>query len=441
MSAPVLLSPSSPLFPPARFSWRARIALWSLGAILGLGLVAYVRQLRIGLAATAMTNYFSWGVYIINFVFFIGISMAGTFISAMLRLTGAEWRRPITRMAEGITLFALLIAASMIIIDMGRPDRFLHIIFYGRLASPILWDVFSLTTYLAGSILYLYLPLIPDFALLRDRREPFPHWQHWCYERLALGWQGTAEQHRLLERAITIMAVLIIPVAASIHTVTAWIFGMTLRPGWHSTIIGPDFVVGALYSGIAAVIIAMAIFRRFFGLERWITREHFRNLGLLLLTAGIIYLYFMVNEHLGAVYTKEVFERRLVESLFQGAYAKQFWSTVIIGLFIPLIMLVLPWTRTISGIVLASVLVNIGMWLKRYIIVVPTLSSPFLPTMEGVTLSYVPTWVEWSITAGAFAAFCLMFMLFARFFPIISIWEVEERPETTVLETAKESNA
>jgi molybdopterin-containing oxidoreductase family membrane subunit len=400
-----------------------KVGVIALALLAGWGLCCYAYQVKNGLAVTAMNNYFSWGVYIINFVFFIGISMAGTLISAMLRLTGAEWRRPITRMAEGVTLFALLVAGPMVIIDMGRPDRFFFVFLHGRVQSPILWDVMSLTTYMTGSLLYLYLPLIPDLAILRDQGNRFSPWRQRLYRALALGWKGTEGQHRSLERAISVMSVVIIPVAISIHTVTAWIFGMTLRPGWHSSIIGPDFVVGALYSGIAAVIVAMAMFRRFFHLEEFLTPRHFRNLGLLLLVAGVAYLYFTVNNFVGETYVTESEEQELLGSIFGGSYAVQFWTMVSLGMIVPCLMLALPWTRSIGGIVTASVLVNIGMWIMRYVIVVPTLSSPFLPLAKQ-PLAYVPTLVEWSITVGGFAAFGLFYILFSKVFPIISIWEL-----------------
>lgn len=407
--------------------WRAKATLVIAAVLFGWGVVAYLHQLRNGLAVTAMTDYFSWGVYIINFVFFIGISMAGSLISAILRLTHAHWRHPITRMAEGITVFALIAAALMIIVDMGRPDRFFHVLRYGRLQSPILWDVFSLSTYLTGSILFLYLPLIPDLAILRDQGARFAPWRQRLYRWLALGWSGTPEQHRRLDRAVTVMSIVIIPVAVSIHTVTAWLFGMTLRPGWHSTIIGPDFVVGALYSGVAAVITIMALARWKFRLENYVTREHFRKLGILLLVLCAGYAYFTVNEYIGAVYTKEKTERDLVEALFQGTYAAEFWTMAIVGLVLPGILLSLPRARTVPGIVLASVLANIGMWLKRFIIVVPTLSSPFLhPDVPAdKVFGYLPTWVEWAITIGAFAGCYLFYCLFAKVVPIVSIWETE----------------
>ena len=396
-----------------------------LALVVAWAMVAYIHQLRIGLSATAMNDYFSWGVYIVNFVFFIGISMAGSLISAMLRLSNAHWRHPVSRLAEAITVFSLLIAGPMIIIDMGRPDRFLHVILYGRLQSPILWDVLSLTSYLAGSFLYLYVPMIPDLAILRDA-PGLSRWRKRLYGTLAMRWTGTADQHRNLERAVSVMAIVILPVAVSIHTVTAWLFGMTLRPGWHSTIIGPDFVIGALYSGVAAVITAIVLFRHFLHLQAHIPVDHLRKLAKLMLVFGLAYAYFVINEHVGAAYTGEGAERPLLQKMITGSYSIQFWAMIFIGLVLPVLVLVTPLGRSIAGITIAALFVNIGMWLKRYIIVVPTLASPFMPPREGAHLAYVPTWVEWSITAGGFAAFLLMFILFSKVFPIVSIWEVDQ---------------
>ena len=409
---------------PTQKRWMAALA-----AICLWGLFAYVYQLRHGLAATAMSNYFSWGIYIVNFVFFIGISHAGTLVSAILRVTGQEWRRPITRMAEGITVFALMVGGPLVIIDMGRPDRLLNVILHGRLASPILWDALSVTTYLTGSLIYLYLPMIPDMAILRDSKASFAPWRRWLYTKLSLRFRGTADQWHRLERGIGTMAIVIIPVAVSVHTVVSWIFSMTLRAGWHSTIFGPYFVVGAIFSGIAALITAMALFVKCFKayhLERYITISHFRKLASLLLAVNLIYIYFTVSEYLTMGYMSEAPETKVLNSLFHGQYAWQFWTMAIVGLFIPAFLLALPWTRTFSGIVTAAVLVNIGMWLKRYVIVVPTLASPFMPVVSasGDKLSYTPTWVEWSITAGAFSGFCLLYIAFSKVFPIISIWEV-----------------
>lgn len=209
---------------------------------------------------TGLRDHVMWGLYITNFVFFIGISHAGTLISAILRVTATDWRRPVTRLAEGITVFALLVAAPMILADLGRPERVLNVVRYGRLQSPILMGR-DLDHHLPDRQPALPVPpLIPDLAILR-RVPGLPAWKRRLYGILGLGWQGTERQRALLERAIATMAIVIIPVAVSVHTVVSWIFGMTLRAGWNSTIFGPYFVFGAIFSGIAAVVTAMAAFR------------------------------------------------------------------------------------------------------------------------------------------------------------------------------------
>ncbi|MBI4280446.1 MAG: polysulfide reductase NrfD [Armatimonadetes bacterium] len=475
--------------------WGFRLFVAALLAVIAVGAYAYFTQLRDGLGVTGLNNRVSWGLYITNFVFFIGVSHAGTLISAILRVTGAEWRRPITRMAEAITAFALMVGAPMVLIDMGRPERLLSVFTDGRLQSPILWDVISITTYLTGSLLYLYLPMIPDLAMLRDRLTTVAPWKRWLYRVLSAGWRGTERQHAWLERAIAAMAIVIIPVAVSVHTVVSWIFGMTLRAGWHSTIFGPYFVVGAIFSGIAAIITAMVIFRRIYRLEGFLTVSHFRRLGYLLLTLNLVYLYFTVSEYLTISYGAQEHDINLVHALFYGPFAPAFWVMVVAGLVLPAVLLLLPHISTVdvlarvpglrplpigvaaaalgavavvlrfprvvpvqaglsqispdmvllaAGVVgvlafialmpalrqrpvaavfLASVLVNIGMWLKRYIIVIPSMALPITPS-EWAT--YTPTWVEWAITAAAFAAFILLYALFSKVFPLISLWEVRE---------------
>ncbi|MCK5352316.1 polysulfide reductase NrfD, partial [bacterium] len=198
-------------------------------ALLGFGgMGAWIFQLYFGLGVTGLNWPVFWGIYITNFVFFIGISHAGTLISAILRLCHAEWRRPITRAAEVITVMVLFFGAGSVILDLGRPDRALNVLFHAQMRSPLIWDVFSISTYLTGSIIYLYLPLIPDIAILRDR---LPH--RTIYRWLALGWQATERQKKVLERAISVMAIIIVPIAVSVHTVVSWVFAMTIQPMWH----------------------------------------------------------------------------------------------------------------------------------------------------------------------------------------------------------------
>ena len=388
------------------FVWYLWVAF--LVGVVTLGAVAYLRQLQGGLAVTGMGDTVIWGLYITNFVFFIGISHAGTLISAILRATQAEWRRPVTRMAEMITVVALMIGGLMPIIDLGRPDRILHLFLYPQIGSPVVWDFVSIATYLTGSLIYLYLPLIPDLALVRDRLQGTPSRLRWkIYSFFSLGWQNTPEQHKWLQRGINIMMMLIIPIAISVHTVVSWIFAMTMRAGWNSTIFGPYFVVGAIYSGIAGIITVMYIFRRIYHLEAYVTEKHFHYLGYLMLTLGMIYFYFTFAEYLTTSYKMQEGEKFLLEGLMVGQYSLPFWFFVFGGLLAPSLIVALPWTRKIPLIVSASLLVNIWMWLKRFVIVVPSLALSLLPIGWGV---YIPTWVELAITAAAFAAFALIFL-------------------------------
>ncbi len=414
----------SPILAPlAETSRRFHAFVAILLALIAWGAYGYYIQLTEGLVATGMRNAVMWGLYITNFVFFIGISHAGTLISAILRVTHAEWRRPITRMAEAITVFALFVGATMPIVDLGRPDRMLNLVMHGRIESPILWDFISIGTYLTGSIIYLYLPLIPDIATCRDRVSTSSWMRRRIYSFFSMGWVGSAEQRRLLEKGIGIMALIIIPVAVSVHTVVSWIFGMTLRVGWHSTIFGPYFVVGAIFSGVASILIAMAVFRRVYHLEGYIKAMHFKNLGLMLLALDLAYLYFTISEYLTMTYGAMTDEVKLLTALYTGPYAGFYWGMIIIGFIVPAFLLSLPKTRTVRGIIVSAILVNIGMWVKRFVIIVPTLALPQLTLEWG---SYLPTWVEIAITAGSFAAFTLLFLVFSKLFPIVSIWEVEE---------------
>ncbi len=409
------------------FGLRGRLWLLALAAVIVWGVWSYSKQLDQGLEVTAMRDYVSWGMYMANFVFFIGVSYAGTLVSAVLRVTNAQWRRPITRMAEVIAVVALIVGASMVIIDMGRPDRLHHALIYGRLQSPILWDVLGIGTYLVGSMLYLYVALIPDLAILAQHagESRFDAFRARAYRWLSLGFRGTAHQMRRLNLALAAIAIIIIPVAISVHTVVSWVFAMTLRPGWHSTIFGPYFVLGAIYSGTAAIILAMALFRKAYHLEKYIPARCFRNLGKLLLALNLLYIYFTVCEYLTAWYGGLAPEMRLLRLLMgEGHHAPVFWCMAVAAMFLPAILLTIPVKRPIPLVVTASILVIIGMWLKRYLIVVPTMQTPLIPA--EATIAYSPTWVEWSITIGALAWFVVLYMIFAKLFPIISIWEVAE---------------
>jgi molybdopterin-containing oxidoreductase family membrane subunit len=408
---------------------KGRIWFLVLWLVFLWGAFAYVVQLVFGLRVTAMRDYVSWGLYIATFVFFIGISHVGALMSAILRLTGAEWRRPITRMAEAITFASLVFGGLMPVLDMGRPDRLHHLVLHGRVQSPVLWDILCIGTYFVGSTLFLYLPLVPDIAVLREHLSGVGRFKKRLYRTLSLGWEGTPDQQRRLERCMTVMTAIILPIAVSVHTVVSWIFATTLRPGWNSTIFGPYFVSGALMSGCAAVMVAMGAFRHAYRLERYVTPAHFRRLGLILFALTLIYLYFNVNEYWTLTYKMETAEGRLLHDLFHGSYAPLYWSIQILGILVPL--LILGFRRGRSSVrlsVIASLLIVVTSWVKRYVIVVPSMMHPHLGIHDAPAewSDYFPSVIEWSITAGSLAGFLLLYTGFSRLFPIVSMWETAE---------------
>ncbi len=394
-----------------------------LSSIVALGAYAYYWQLRNGLSVTGLNDKVSWGLYISNLVFFIGISYGGTLTSAILRIAHAEWRRPITRLAETTTVMALAVSVFFVFFDLGRPERAQNLLLYGRIESAIVWDFLGISTYLVGGLLFLYLPLIPDLAIVRrelkdDRLRGF---LYRSFNRVLGGeWGDTPLQRMSLEKSIGVMSVIIIPVAISVHTVLSWVFGMTFRVGWHTAIFGPYFVVGAIFSGVATVIISMAVFRRVYHLEKYITLQHFRNLGALLLVLDLVIIYFTLSEYLTAAYGAELQEVLWLKVLSSGPYAYLFWLMIGGGFILPAILLSLR--TSVAQIVIASILVNIAMWLERFLIVVPTMMTP---QMEFSWSLYTPTWVEWSLTAAGFAGFALLCAVFSKLFPVVSIWEIQ----------------
>ncbi len=409
---------------PSKFSrigkfWVAGLVLFTL-----LGIVLYIQQLRQGLSLTDMTDYTTWGIYVSNFVFFVAISLVGSLISAILKLTGAGWRTPLTRLAEIIAVSAILFAGIVIVIDMGRPDRMLNLIFHARIQSPITWDVIVISTYLVLSILFLYLPLIPDFAIMRDRYRTGPRLRK-IYNALSLNWKNSDEQNRILNRAITIIAVLIIPVAFGIHTVTSWLFATTFRPGWDSSNFGPYFVSGAFMVGAAAVLSGMYMFRKFYDYGHHFTDKHFDYMSRLLVLLSLIYLYFNINEYFVPAYKMKGAEAVHLNELFYGSSAPMFWSVQIFGMVIPIILLLFSKYRKPLPAFIISVIVIVGAWFKRFLIVVPTLAHPLIPSdkIPGESLHYMPTLPEWFITIGTLTGALLVITILVRYLPVVPIVE------------------
>jgi Ni/Fe-hydrogenase subunit HybB-like protein len=400
--------------------------LWAVLLFLILtGAGAWVWQYLQGLGITGMNRPVYWGVYITNFVFFIGLAHSGTFISAILRIAGQSWRAPLTRAAEAITLFSLPFGAGSILIDMGRPERILNLILYGRFQSPIMWDVAAVGLYMLSSIVFFYLSLIPDIALCRDRLTDVPDWQKRMYTTLSLGWKDSPEQYRRLEKTLDGMAVFMTMLVVTVHTVVSWLFGMTVQPGWHTALIGPFFLLGAILSGTAAVVIVLAILRKTYHLEKVLHVGLFNSLRKLLITFVLGWLYMMIAENLTIGYASMKEEMVVLTDKFSGTFSLIFWSMTVLVFVIPLLIFIFKGKNNIGWMVFASVLINIGMWIERFIVIVPSETSPrlFHVMSQG---SYLPTLPEVLITVSCFAGLVFLYAVFTRFFPIIPLWETAE---------------
>jgi Ni/Fe-hydrogenase subunit HybB-like protein len=405
------------LAPLTRRGWLFWLVTTLLSAIVLWSIFAFSWQYYWGLGETGMGHPVSWAFYLVNFVFFIGISHAGALVSAVLRITHARWGTPFGRAAEAVTVFALAAGPTNILFDLGRSIRFYWVAIHAQFKSPLLWDFTCIMTYFMVSNIFLYVLMVPDIALLRDRMPG----RRWLYKPLSLGWAGTEKQWLSLGKVIGFLCIAVIPIAVSVHTVVSWVFGMQTQPMWHSSIFAPYFVTGAIFSGIATIIIVTIALRKVYHLEQYMTPYHLNNLGLLLLVFTLLWFYFTFTEYLVAGYGGDSFELAVFWSKLTGKYAPLFWTMVTLCLVIPLPILIFK--RTIPGLLVSSISIVIGMWLERFLIIIPSFCQPRLPYLRG---AYTPSWVEWSMTAGLFAGFSLAFVLFSKFFPVISVWEMEK---------------
>ncbi len=408
--------------------WKIAMAvLGILTAVTLFGAWGYLLMTGMGLAGIRRPIF--WGLFIVSFVFWIGISHAGTFVSAILRVFKAEFRRPFTRAAELMTTFALMGAGLYPLIHLGRTWRFYWMIPYPNqrwlwpnFRSPLVWDFFAINTYLIGSTLYLYLPLIPDLAMARDKSTG---WRKKLYTILSLGWRGTEEEWRHLTKAIQIFAWAIIPVMFSVHTIVSWDFAVAMKLGWHSTIFGPYFITGAILSGIAAVGSVLYLVRTTVkNMKYFIRPEHFDTLGKLLLIISMGWTYFFFNEFILEWYGGEHTVKEIIRFYTQGDIAPIWWLMVICNILIPWAVLWnRNWRRKPWVMFLMGLIVNVGMYAERYVIVTGALSRNRMPFDWGW---YEPSLVEISIAFGTFTLFLFMYGMASRLIPLIPVWEVEE---------------
>ena len=388
-------------------------------------LYAYTLQLSTGLGVAGIRDYITWGLYLANFVFFVAASLIGMLISAVLGLIGMKWLTPITRIAETIAVAFAAVAGLVIVSDMGRPERLAYVFIYGRPQSPILWDVTVITTYFVLSLLLLFLPMIADMAIIHRKVDTLPSWLKPIYKVLSLNFTDHPEQNKIINRAIRILLILLIPAALSIHTVTSWLFAVTSRAGWDSSVFGPYFVSGAFVAGSAAVIVAMFFFRKNYKLQDYLTDMHFNNMGKVLATVSLVYLYFNINEFLVPGFKLKRADAIHLQELFAGKDAILFWTVQIGGLILPILFMLFRRFRKPLPVMLISIAVLVAAWLKRYLIVVPTQEHPFLPIQHVPQnfMHYSPTLIETLISIAPFILVLIIITLISKFFPVIPLHE------------------
>jgi len=409
-----------------------KIWITLLSATIGLAGYALYLQIAYGHGVTGMRDNVVWGIYIVNFMFLIGLSYAGAIISGLLLLLKVPWGKPLIRLAQLMTLASVLVGPIFILLCVGRFDRLQHLFIYPRLQSPLTWDVLAVMTFLVGSFLFLYLSLIRDFAVYRDSNLKVSKWKHNLYAWLAMRYTGTESQKKRLITSQNLIAIVLIPVSIIVASILSWIFGMTLRPGWHSTIFGPYFVVGAIYSGIGVLIIITWYTRRAYKLENHITPRHFDYLAYMMLALALGYGYFTFSEYFTSWYGSEKWDSQLIEKLFSPhEYGWMTFFTNVAGVVLPIIFVAVPWLRKPNSLLFVSSIMVLAMWVKRYLIVVPTLETPLLP-IEDIRPEYVHysiTWVEWALTFGGVAAFFLIFTLAGKFITFIEISELHHEED------------
>ena len=409
---------------------------WLIGAMIAFALLmmffAAVTWLLIrGVGIWGINIPVAWGFAIVNFVWWIGIGHAGTFISAILLLLHQKWRTSINRLTEAMTLFAVACAGMFPLLHLGRPFVFFWLLPYPdtmglwpQFRSPLVWDVFAVSTYFTVSLIFWYAGLLPDLATLRDRAKS--HWKKVSYGILALGWRGSAKHWQNHQAAYLLLAGLAAPLVLSVHSVVSFDFSVALVPGWHSTIFPPYFVAGAIYSGFAMVLNIVIPIRKLYGLESLITIRHLNNMAVVMLVTGMMVTYGYVMEAFMAWYSGDVFERAMMMNRAFGPYGWIFWALILLNVIIPQAL----WSRRIrlSPMLLFSVAlsINVGMWVERFVIVITSLNRDFVPSASHM---YFPTIWDLATLFGSMGLFLTLLFLFVRFLPMIAISETRKLVE------------
>lgn len=397
------------------------------------GLYALYLQIAYGHGVTGMRDNVVWGLFIVNFIFFIGLSYAGAIIAGLLHLFKIPLGKPIIRLAQMMTIISIVVGPIFILLCVGRFDRLHHLFIYPRIQSPMTWDVMAVLTFFVGAVLFLYMALIKDLSVYRDAGLKGPKWRQWLYKTLAIGYKGGASQKRHLIISQNLLAIIMIPLSIIVASILSWIFGMTLRPGWHSTIFGPYFVLGALYSGLGVLIVAMWYYRKSHKLENYITDQIFRYMGYAMMVLAAGYGYFTFSEYFTHWFGSEKWDSELIHKLFSpGEYGWWTLFTNLAGIVFPIAIVAIPATRKTNWIAAAALIMVIAMWVKRYLIIVPTLETTLVPMQDTRTeyVKYSATWPEWLLTGAGLASFFLFFLLMSKFVTIVPVSGLEETDHT-----------
>lgn len=399
-----------------------------LGGVWSLAAAVWLYQIYYGLQVAGLTHPVMWGTYIATFVFWIGIAHSGTLMSAILFLFRAHWRATIARLAETMTIAAIMTALLFPIIHLGRPWRAYWLIPYPNerglwinFSSPLIWDAAAIGTYFVVSILFWFLHLIPDFATLRDHDRP--GMRRRIFGWLALGWSGTAQEWRSFRSAYAVLAGVIAVLVVSVHSVVSWDFAMAIVPGWHSTIFAPYFVAGAMFSGVAMIMLLLIPGRELLGIQRHVTADHLDKLAKLMLTFSLIVTYAYATEFFFSFHDRDPFEHRQLLFRFTGSFAPLFWMTIACNSGAPLVLFSGRARRNPHVLLGVSLAVTIGMWVERFVIIAASLAHEYDSAAWG---GYRPTYVEGSIVIGSLAFFLFWFLLIIGHIPAVAIAEQKE---------------
>ena len=401
------------------------IALSMIGVAVGCEIYQYMT----GMGVSYKNNSHVWGLYIATFIFWIGMSHSGTLLSAILHLMHADWRKPIYRFAEAMTTFSLMTAGLFVMVHLGRLWMFYYALPYPNerwiwpnFQSPLLWDAIAIFTYLSSSVIFLYIGMIPDLAICRDNMRA--GWRKKLYTTLSLGWEGTDRQWRNFRITYLTVACFLIPLAVSVHSIVASDFAMSQQPGWYVTSFPPYFVAGALYSGCAAIITLFIILRYVFRFEEYMTLPILKKTARLTFAIAMVWTYLNLIEFASVWYGHDQASKDLLIYKATGDYAPFWWGMMFCGSVVPFMLAFTRFQTNIPVLFVVSILLNVGMWLERWMIVAPTFAHGYYPWAWDH--DQWPSFVQWGIVFGSFGWFALLFMVFCKIFPSVSMYEVKE---------------